>query len=89
MKDEVADAAADDRAGHHPDGHERDVVRAKAAASGKDPGQHQGGHDRPNEGDGPPSDDQVAEQLGGRIELERQDGDRHGGGECIEGPRVG
>ena len=89
MQDEVAEPPADDRAGHDPDGHEHHVVRPEAAAPRQDAGQDEGGHDRPDEGDGPPTDDQVAEQLGGWIELERQDGDRHGGGECIEGAPVG
>ena len=85
VEEQVAEPAADDGAGHDPDRDERDVVRAEAAAPGQEAGQHERGDDDPGQGDRPPADGQVAEQVGVGVELEGQDGDRHGGDECIEG----
>ena len=63
MEDQVAEPAADDRAGHDPDGDEGDVVRAQAAGTREDAGQDEGRDDRRRERDRLPADDQVAEQL--------------------------
>ncbi len=50
-------------------------------------GQDEGRHDGPDERDRPPAHGQVAEQLDVGIEVEGDDGDRHGGDECIQGRR--
>ena len=80
MVSELAQASTDHRPGHRPDGDEQEVVRAQPGASGEDTGHHQAGRDHRREPDRlPPHDEAVAEAQEG-VEVERDDGDRHGPG---------
>ena len=79
MGEEVADPPTDDRAWHDPDGNERHVVGAKPARPSQDPGQDERRDDHDHQRDRSPTDGQIAEQVSERVELEGQDGDRHGG----------
>ena len=84
-----ADPTADDRPRHDPTAMKAmsstrsPPPRARTAASDERQ------HDRQRERDRPPADRQIAEQLSERVEVEDDDGDRHGGLECIEGEGVG
>ena len=59
------------------------------AAAGQDAGQQERRGDHDGQGDRAPAHGEIAEQLGIRVEVEEDDGDRHGGDECIEGSAVG
>ena len=85
MDDQVAEPAADDRAGDDPDRDEHDVVGAQPGGPGQDAGQQERRGDHAGQSDRAPAHAEIAEQLGIRVEVEEDDGDRHGGDECIEG----
>ena len=89
VHDQVSEPGPDHGPGDDPDRHERDVVGPQVIGTGEKSGQDQGRDDDADERDRPPAHGQVAEQLDVGVEVEGQDGDRHGGDECIEGRRQG
>ncbi len=85
MKQRVPDPRPDDRPRHGPDGDEQQVVRSKAIASRDEGGQHQRRGDGGGERDGLPAHDEAFGQAKQGVEVERDDGDRHGAEQCIRG----
>ena len=85
VHDQVPEARPDDGARDDPDRDERDVVGSQVTRPGEQTGHDERADEDGDERDRPPAHGQVAEQLDGGVEVEGDDGDRHGGDECIEG----
>ena len=87
VEEDVADPPADHGAGHDAEDDEEQVVAAKAHPAGDRAGDHEGGEDRDRDADRLEADEPVAD-LQQRVEVERDDGIRHGR-QCSGGDGVG
>ena len=87
MQEDVAEPATDHGAGHDPDGDEQEIVGPQGRTSRDDARHDQRGGDDDRQRDRLPADDERLGQPEQWVEVERDDGDRHGVGQCIEPPR--
>ena len=83
VEEQVAEASRDDRTGHRPDRDEQQVVEPEGAAPGDQARDDERRRDRGREREGLPAHDKALGQAEQGVEVERDDGDRHGAEQCI------